>query len=236
MLIDLHAHSSAISPCCRIDAPEVLRRAQAAGLDGIVLTNHYQKSYIQNGDVQGFVQRYLDEYACAEQSGRALGCKVFFGIEVTMELYPAVHMLIYGVDGAFLRAHPLLFDHTQEELYRLVHEYGGTLIQAHPFRNGAHVLDPAFLDGVEINCHPLYKLSYSAELTDIARQNGLALTCGGDYHADTYRPLCGTRLPDDIDSDAALAHYLRTADTFRLRIHEPNAEGYTETELQRGFL
>lgn len=233
MLIDLHAHSSAISPCCRIDAPEVLRRALDAGLDGIVLTNHYQKSYIQNGDVQGFVQRYLDEYAYAEQSGHALGCRVFFGIEVTMEKYPAVHMLVYGVDAAFLREHPLLFDCSQEELYRLVHEHGGTLIQAHPFRNGAHVLDPAFLDGVEINCHPLYKLSYSAELTDIAGRHGLALTCGGDYHADTYRPLCGTYLPDTVGDSLALGQYLREADTFRLRIHEPNTEGYTEIEYAR---
>ena len=228
MLIDLHAHSSGISPCCRIEAPEVLRQALAAGLDGIVLTNHYQKSYIQNGDVQAFVQRYLDEYAYAEQCGRELGCRVFFGVEVTMEQYPAVHMLVYGVDAAFLQEHPLLFELSQEELVHLVSAHGGTLVQAHPFRNGAHVLDPAFLHGVEINCHPLYKLSYSEELTAIAAEHGLALTCGGDYHADTYRPLCGTYLPDAVDGDGALARYLRETDVFRLRIHEPGADTFNE--------
>ena len=46
MLIDLHAHTSGISRCCRIPAPEVLRRAKEVGLCGIVLTNHYTKSYL----------------------------------------------------------------------------------------------------------------------------------------------------------------------------------------------
>ena len=233
MLMDLHAHSAGISPCCRIEADEVLRQALAAGLDGIVLTNHYQRSYIRDGDVQGFVEQYLAEFDRAAQYGQALGCRVFFGIEATMEQYPAVHMLVYGVDAAFLRENPLLFDLSQEALFALVSAHGGALVQAHPFRNGAHVLDPAFLHGVEINCHPLYKCSYADELTDIAAQHRLALTCGGDYHADTYRPLCGTYLPDDIDSDAALAHHLRTADTFRLRIHEPGDEAFAEKTFTR---
>ena len=37
MLIDLHAHSSGISKCCRIDAEEVVREAVRIGLDGICL-------------------------------------------------------------------------------------------------------------------------------------------------------------------------------------------------------
>lgn len=234
MLIDLHAHSSGISKCCRIDAPEVLRRAKEVGLDGIVLTNHYQKSYVTDGDVAGFVKSYIDEYHYAKACGEQAGCRVFFGIEVTAERYPNVHLLIYGVDEAFLKTYPTLYDYSLEELYRIVQENDGTLIQAHPFRNGTHVLDVQCLDGIEINCHPLYKVSHSEELTRIAKESGLILTCGGDFHADTYRPHCGTYLPEDIADEPALGAYLRTTDRIELRIHEPNAETWNDVAFSRG--
>ena len=38
MLLDLHAHSSGISRCCKIPAPTVLEVSRDLGLDGIVLT------------------------------------------------------------------------------------------------------------------------------------------------------------------------------------------------------
>lgn len=51
MLIDSHAHSSGISKCCRITFEEVLNQAIAVGIDGVVLYNHYQKSYISDNNV-----------------------------------------------------------------------------------------------------------------------------------------------------------------------------------------
>ena len=193
MLIDMHAHSSAISECCRIPYDEVLRCTKENGMDGIFLTNHYQKSYVKDTS-SALAERYIQEFEDAKKFGMEIGVRVFWGIEVTMEHYKAVHMLVYGVDTDFLRQHSELFSYTQEELYRAVKKAGGILVQAHPFRNGATVLDPHFLDGVEINCHPLYGKSYKEELLEIAKEHRLMVTCGGDYHADTYRPLV-RRLP-----------------------------------------
>lgn len=224
MLIDLHAHTSGISRCCRIPAPEVLRRAKEVGLDGIVLTNHYTKSYIKDGDAAKFAEAYIREYHDTKACGEELGCKVFFGIEVTTELYRNVHMLVYGVGEDFLLAHPELYEYSQEKLYNTVKAHGGVLVQAHPFRNGAHVLDTAFLDGIEINCHPLYKKSYRQELIEIAEKTGLILTSGGDYHADTYRPHCGTYLPDTVQSSRDVGDFIGSAQEIRLCIHEPQAE------------
>ncbi len=224
MLIDLHAHSSAISLCCQIPAREVINVALEKGIDGIVLTNHYQKSYIEDGTASDFAERYIEEFYSAESYGRELGCKVFFGIEVSMELYTSVHMLVYGVKPDFLREYPTLFDCTQKELYALVKSAGGILIQAHPYRNGTTVLDTDFLDGVEINCHPIYGKSYSEELFEVANKHDLILTCGGDYHADTYRPKCGMYIPDDIGDTFALASYLSSDGEKTLCIQEPNTE------------
>ncbi|MBE6951423.1 MAG: hypothetical protein E7451_08830 [Ruminococcaceae bacterium] len=232
MLIDLHAHSSGISRCCQIPFDAVLKQALDNGMDGIVLTNHYQSSYAEEGRVDEFVERYIAEFIAAERYGRQIGCRVFFGVEVTMELYPNVHMLIYGVEPEFLRKHPRLFDCTQRELFELVKSGGGVLIQAHPFRNGATVLDTDYLDGVEINCHPLYGNSYSKELLEIAREKQLIVTCGGDYHADTYRPKCGMYLPDEIKDHRDLRDYLLSAGGKMLCVQEPNTDGCSVIEIR----
>ena len=222
MLIDMHAHSSGISRCCQIPYSEVIDRAKAHGMDGIVLTNHYERAYTEGRPIADFLEDYLAEFRAAEQYGNTVGMRVFFGIEVTMVRYPAVHLLVYGVTEDFPRNHPWLFEMTQEELYRLVKASGGTLIQAHPFRNGATVMDPAFLDGVEINCHPLYGNAYAKELTAIAQEHALQLSCGGDYHADTYRPQCGVYLPDTLTDSLAVGRHLREAREISLCVQEPN--------------
>lgn len=221
MLIDLHAHSSGISHCCRIPASEVVKAARDIGIDGIVLTNHYQKRYVTDGDYDGFAQRYVEEYRNAKKFGDEIGCHVFFGIEVTMEQYVGVHLLVYGVDESFALRHPMLFDYSQEELYRLVKENGGALVQAHPLRRNVNrLLDIRYLDGVEISCHPLYESTHFEELSKLAKENGIILTCGGDYHADTHRTHCGVYLPDHIKSGSEISEYLCSADSIELCVQE----------------
>lgn len=221
MLIDLHAHSSGISRCCRIPAEKVVQTAKEIGLDGIVLTNHYDKNYVSDGNYRSFAERYVAEYKYAKRCGEAIGCKVFFGIEVTMAKHNNVHMLVYGVEETFLLEHPTVFDCSQQELYTLVHENGGILVQAHPFRgNTDRLLDTQYLDGVEVSCHPMYEGTHAEELCQIAKDCGLILTCGGDYHADTHRPHCGVYLPDNIQNSREMIMHLLSADEIKLCVHE----------------
>lgn len=220
MLIDMHAHCSEISRCCKASLEQAMEITLENGMDGFVLTNHYQKKYVTDGDYLAFAKRYMAECERAVAYGAQKGVPVFWGIEVTAEQYPQVHMLIYGVDSEFLFRYPTLFDYSQQELYRIVSENGGVLIQAHPYRGGTMVLDTAFLDGVEVNCHPLYGHSYCDELIKLARENDLIVTCGGDFHKDTYRPKCGIYLPDSIGDSAALGAYLKNAKTLELCIME----------------
>ena len=220
MLIDLHAHSSGISKCCRIPAEEVIRVAREHGIDGIVLTNHYAKSYVPDGDYLAFAKRYTQEYRYAKELGDACGFHVFFGIEVTMALDPHVHVLIYGVEESFIERYPTLFEFSQKELYKLVKANGGMMVQAHPYRRGDRLLDPAHLDGIEISCHPLYEGTYLKELTAVAKKHGLLLTCGGDFHADTHRAHCGVYLPDTITNGVELGAYLASANEVTLCVQE----------------
>ncbi|MBQ8356594.1 MAG: hypothetical protein IJX39_02175 [Clostridia bacterium] len=235
MLIDLHAHSSGISPCCCIAVPEVLREAKRVGLDGIVLTNHYQKSSVKNGDAVDFARRYLEEYHTAVRLGERIGCKTLFGIEVTAERYHLVHLLIYGVDEDFVLEHPTMFDYTLEELYRLVKARGGCLVQAHPFRRVDSLMDVKWMDGIEISCHPKYESTHLEKIAKIATRWGKILTCGGDYHADTpYRPRCGMYLPDEVRDTYDLARFLLSAPSVELCVHEIGQEAPHRVTFARG--
>ena len=234
MLIDLHAHTSGISTCCRVPAPDIVRAALDAGLDGIVLTNHYHKGYVKNGDNAAFARRYTDEYAYTKECGDAAGLRVLYGMEVTMELHGGVHIHVYGLSPAFTLAHPDVFDMPLSELYALVHENGGILVQAHPFRGGKNRLqDLAYLDGVEANSHPLYDATHFDRLTEIAQSRELILTSGGDYHADTHRPHCGAYLPDSIETTEDLCEFLRTTETIDLEIQEPGEMQSRRVNYQR---
>ena len=224
MLIDMHAHSSGISRCCLASYEEAIRAAQEVGLDGFILTNHYQKSYVEDGDAVAFAHRYTEEYRLAKAFGDAVGFRVFFGVEVTMEQYGGTHMLIYGVTEQFVEEHPTLYELSQEELYRTVHEAGGLVIQPHPYRKKKNLLDTRYMDGVEVNCHPLYGKSDFEDMLSIARENRFLLTCGGDYHADTYRPLCGVYLPDTLQNGGDVGDYLLSATSLKLFVHEPGTE------------
>lgn len=221
MLIDLHAHSKGISRCCQITGKEMVQVVRDAGLDGIVLTNHYDKNYIENNDALTFAKKYINEYLLVKEYGKAIGIKVFWGIEVTMAKHNNVHMLVYGVSEEWLINHPNLYDYSQNELYDLVHKAGGILIQAHPFRAGKDVLlDLNCLDGVEVNCHPLYDETHVKKLADIAKHNHFILTCGGDYHADTHRPKCGLYLPDNLETIDEIVAFLKETKIITMCIQE----------------
>ena len=231
MLIDLHAHSSGISYCCRATSEEIIKVAKENGIDGIVLTNHYQKSYVKDGNALAFARKYTDESREAKRIGKELGVTVIYGIEVTMSRHDDSHLLIYGLDEAFTEEFPELYDMTQEELYTLVKARGGLLSQAHPFRNRYYPLDPRFLDGYELSSHPLYRTSRYDDVMSLVIKHGSLLTTGADYHHDVpYRPYCGLFLPDSVKDERSLVCAMLSSDPITLALHEPeDAKKYLVT-------
>lgn len=234
MLIDLHSHSAGISLCCLIPYNEVIDTAIANGIDGLVLTNHYTPGFIKDGDPAAFSKRYVEEYRMAKEYADSIGFCLFFGVEVTLKKHNDAHVLLIGIDEDFVLAHPCMYDYTLEELYKLVKQEDGVLIQAHPFRRGGTLLDTAFLDGIELSCHPLYEGTRIDVIPDIARKEGITVTCGGDYHADTpYRPRCGAYLDEGITDGKALARYLCSAKEIPLCVHEVRTDAPYDYTFKR---
>lgn len=223
-LIDLHAHSSGISRCCKLPGDKILDTAKAYGYGGIALSNHFEKNYIDSDGYDAFVDRYMAEYESVKTYGDTIGLTVFFAVELTLEFNRCVHMLLYGADSTFLHAQKNLYELLPDELYRVCHDHGIFVVQAHPYRNGTHPLPTDCVDGYEINCHPIYKKTYSGQLLAYQRENGMVLTCGCDYHGDSERVHGGVLLPDDITTEDALVHYLRTTPCMELQVQEVGAD------------
>ena len=161
MLIDLHAHTGAISKCCLEDAETIIKTAKKSGFDGLAITNHYTSDYYDDSLYEEWIEKYIMEWEKCRMLGDRHGIRIFCGVEVTMDIVdPKLHMLIYGTDEAFLRNHPKLCEKKLEELYGLCKQYNCALVQAHPFRNGTTIQDTRYLDGLEVNCHPKYHNSY----------------------------------------------------------------------------
>ena len=233
MIIDMHCHSKAISRCCQRTYKENINIAKNEGIDALILTNHYAREYLKYYEsVEELVDCYHQEYQKAKEYGESVGVKVYYGVEITasqLQKSPDVHLLAYGVDERFLTDHPYIFDYPLGMTYETVKQYGGILVQAHPFRCVDRLVDTKYLDGVEISCHPKYNTTSQEKVKEIARENGLIITCGADYHGDTpYRPICGLvvdELPKDINE---IVKILTSSNKKTLLIHEVNAEKPTE--------
>lgn len=216
MLIDLHAHS-ALSKCCKIDGKDNLIISKEVGIDGLVLTNHYDKKYLINDDKLEFAKRYINEYYYVKSCADKLGLKAFFGIEVTMSKNDNVHVLVYGVQPEFLLKYPDLYDYKLEDLFNLVHMNNGILVQAHPFRNNIDMLqDLNYLDGIEANCHTKKEGPQLEKVFRIAYENNKLLTCGGDFHNDAPRAKCGIYLPNNIEDIKDIVKYLKEEKQYKL--------------------
>lgn len=205
-LYDFHTHTAGISLCCRLSRDEVVAALKREGTDGLVLTNHYAPRHV-NLPFEEWLVKYQKEYELTKEAAEKEGLSILFGMEVTID---GRDFLIYGLpSSALFESGKPLFDYTLSELYAFVKERDGILIHAHPFRGKSTPADPLLVDGYEINCHPLYRYSYAKEVHELCDGKKL-ITCGSDYHGDTYKARCGVYLPDDLKSERELAAFLKS--------------------------
>lgn len=193
-LYETHLHTSEGSACARNTGTEIARAYAEAGYTGIIVTNHffYGNTAVDRGlPWEQWVEGYCSGYEQAKREGDRLGLQVFFGWEAG---YGGPEFLVYGLDKAWLFSHPEIKDATVEEQYRLVHEGGGMVIQAHPYREASYIreiaLFPDFVDGVEgYNAsHSSMALStrhpeYNTRAVAYAEEHRLPMTAGSDQHS-----------------------------------------------------
>ena len=188
MFIDLHMHEKTFSLDSRISLDEIVEYARKRGLDAVCITDH---------DSMG-LREYAEEYT------KKTGFPVFVGIE-----YYSLQgdIIAFGID-----------DYPKErvsaqEFIDYVHERGGVVISAHPFRHNRRGLEQNLdtlkgVDAIEIlNGSTLADATMKA--VEYAKKHGFAITGGSDCHYPETIGICATYFPRDIKTLEDLVEAIR---------------------------
>lgn len=193
-LYETHMHTSEASACAVSAGAEMARAYKAAGYTGIIITDHFfygNTAVDRDLPWDQWVENFCLGYEHAKAEGDRIGLQVFFGWESG---YGGPEFLVYGLDKQWLLEHPEIRDATVEEQARLVHEGGGIISQAHPYREAGYIKEirtyPGYVDAVEgINAshssfaraerHP----EYNERALLYAKKHDLPLTAGSDQHS-----------------------------------------------------
>lgn len=223
-LMDMHVHTSEVSPCGCVAAADMVRMYKESKYDGVVVTDHYYDGYFNclgELDWHEKADAYLRGYETALAEGKLLGLKVLLGIELRFVNNPNDY-LVYGITRALLHAYPALYTMTPESFKPFAAEHGLLVYQAHAYRAGLTVEKPEFLDGMETcNGNPRHD-SHNDLALAYALKHKLLRVSGSDFHQTMDLARSGIVLPSLPEHEAALVALLK--DDGILRHLEPGRE------------
>lgn len=155
---EMHMHSSACSKCAVQNMNEIVTVLKNKGFSGAVITNHFyhgNTSVDRSLSWEKFVKKYEDDYTQGMKLAQQYNIKIFFGIEEKIVDDIGKEVLIYGVSPDIISKNPKLKDGRLKTISKVIHENGGLVIQAHPFRRRPYIKNPDSLidinliDGIE---------------------------------------------------------------------------------------
>ena len=219
MKIDTHVHSMGISKCSRVTYKEIIDRKIAGGYGGVVLMNHCQPWYYDPEELSKWKEDFILEYENANEYAKQKNFKLMLGIEVSVSEPKWSDFLIFGITEEFIRLAPDLCRISQKELFEYCNKHGALMVQAHPFRMRHEPMDCNYMHGMEINTQPT-DLHNRNMVIKHAKENGLFITVGTDYHDNTADNRSGIIVPDNIENSVQLAQYLKSTTHTEVFIHD----------------
>ena len=220
-LYETHLHTSEASACGEVNGADYISFMKSKGYSGMIVTDHFfngNSAVKRDLPWSERVAIYVSGFKAAEFAAKDKDFDVLFGIEFNFE---GDEYLIYGVDEKWLLDNDDILSLTRREVYLRVHEAGGIMIQAHPYRERYYLSDirltPDVSDGIEV---------YNAANSD--NQNALALryaqelnvpiTSGSDIHYFHGRPMGGMMLPRRIKSSAEYAKLVMSGEAIPVKV------------------
>ena len=207
---ELHCHTGDVSNCGKENAEYIASRYIEAGYTSLVVANHmsyytftgsrkkYPEFLEKTGKTdcwQSKVDFFMTGY---ENLVKAADGKlnIILGMEFR-DFNPKIEndYLVFGVTEEWLRASEKISEMNIKEMSAYVHESGMLIFQAHPFRNGMSVIDPKYLDGVEVFNGHFGHASRNKIAVAWADMYGLKRTSGTDFH-EAKHICCGGILTD----------------------------------------
>jgi len=224
---EMHCHTNWCSACAHNSPQEMAEAYYNAGYAGMVITDHFlsgNTAVDRSLPWEEKMKRYYAAYEAAREWGKKQerDFHVLFGLE---HVYTSgKEVLTYGIDLPFLLEHVNLHMYPLADYAKFVHEAGGFLSHAHPFRHASYI-DPSikpqhqYMDGAEIfNFYTAGEDNKSA--AQFAEKYGLVPTSGGDEHIITGASvgMAGIALKTPVDTGKELVEVLRSGD-YRLIIN-----------------
>ena len=211
---ETHCHSRRCSRCAHSTPAELVRAYKEKGFAGLVLTDHFIYGNNCINPTYSWEKKmhcYYDAFLEAKEEGAFLDFDVFFGIEHAYD--SGLEVLCYGIDLDFLLSNPDIPQLDLVAFAERVHNYGGLLIHAHPYRwAGPELQLPLdILDGIEV-----YNAGNRPDKNLLAQQladkTGLIQTSGSDSHNITEPKLgtAGIALPYRLQNDHDLIRALKS--------------------------
>ena len=217
MKIELHAHSREISPCGHLSVDELTSRYRDAGYQVVVLTNHFNTDVANALAARGaddFPRVYFDCIDRAAEIGRTKGVLVLPGCELRLDRN-ANDYLVFGMTAEHCRQWRDICAMSAADFGAFARENGILFYQAHPFRNGMTVVNPANLFGIEVqNTHPRHD-SRNEIAAAWAERFHLHKIAGSDCHQPGDEGTSAIVTEEDVTSVDDLLEVLRN-DRFRM--------------------
>lgn len=192
---ELHLHTAETSRCGRSSAKDMVRDYYDRGFSGIVVTDHFVNgnSYAARWCEKNITWKermdiYLKGYFEALAEGKKLNFPVWFGWEYTYR-GTGEDYLILGTCPEQLYSDFVDCDEwTIEQLINKVHELGGIVIRAHPYRIADYMkISCIERPGLNIDAVEAFNAGNSQEIynqraVDFARKERKPMTAGSDTH------------------------------------------------------
>jgi len=215
---ETHCHTSEVSACAVSSAAEIVSSYAKAGYSGIIITDHFFNGNCNINSAlpwQVKVELFCLGYENALKAAHKLDLKVFFGWEYT---YKGTDFLTYGLDKAFLLNNPDLLTWPLELYFKKVHQAGGFLIHAHPFRERDYIdkirLFGNKVDAIEVINSGNDKKIYNERTLAYAQQHGLLQTAGSDTHNANSLSGEGTYFPIKLKSIHAFINSVKSGECY----------------------
>ena len=184
-LYETHLHTCEASRCGRVHGEDYIPYLMDKGYSGMIVTEHFfngNSCVPEDLPWKDRVDIYASGYDRALEAARGKDFNFMFGVEFNFQ---KDEYLLYGIDKEWLINNECIMEMTRHELLKTVHEAGGIMIQAHPFRERDYLSDiklaPTACDGIEVynaaNMPNMNALGY-----EYCVKLGLPMTAGSDIH------------------------------------------------------
>ena len=190
---ELHCHTAETSRCGQSPARDMVKAYRDKGFSGLVITDHFLNGNSYANDPEDWDEKmdvFLRGYRAAKEAGDEMGLPVFFGLEYTHLGGNGEDYLVLGLKPEHLYRELRRCDTWSiEYLCRVVHDLGGIVIRAHPYRQAGYIRHPGIeRPGLDIDAIEAFNAgngseSYNVQAFDLALREGKPIVAGSDTHS-----------------------------------------------------